>query len=347
MIEPSATVLALAKKSPRSCNALAFLIVLVVATSASATPDTVTRFLTKYMHFNRTELSSLNQGKVVAKPLDTNLTRELAFIGVTHVKASASSLIAAFRNIETFKKAEAVLKVKKLSDPPVREDFNALKLEQEDLKALKKCKPGKCDLKLSAAMITNLRDAVDHGKSVQSVYQDVLYSYVQSYLTHGNSALCEYNDEKKIVRMFDEFKGILANSPYLKDTDAELYNHLENEKPFSAAEKFIYWSKETLGFRPVISVTEVTIHHASPQTALIVSKQIYANHYMDGSMAITLLMADQSIDQPGFHMIYINRSRTDMLGGILGGLKRSIAKSRSTSALKQNLTLIKQRLEED
>jgi hypothetical protein len=323
------------------------MLVLALASLCLATPDGVTFFLGKYMRFNSSELKALDEGKVVAKAMDTDLTRELAFIGVTHVNAKASSLISQFRDIETFKKGEAVLKVKKLSDPPTREDFNSLKLETDDIKAIKKCKPGKCDLKLSADMIANLQNAIDHGKPVQSVYQDVLYSYVQSYLSRGNAALCEYNDEKKLVSLLQEFKGILSNSLYLKDEHPELYNHLENEKPLNDSETFIYWSKETLGFRPVVTMTEVTIYKATPQNVVITSKQIYANHYMDGSLATTVVMADQSLDQPGFYMMYINRSRTDMLGGLLGGLKRSIARSRSTSALKENLQLIKHRLEEN
>jgi hypothetical protein len=322
------------------------LLSLSLVSQSFATPQPVTLFLAKYMHFSRSELQALEEGKVVAKSINTDLTRELAFIGVTHVNAKPSSLITQFRDIETFKKAEAVLKVKKLSDPPAREDFDGLKIETDDIKAIKKCKPGKCGLKLSADMISDLQNAMDQGKGIQSVYQDVLYSYVQAYTSRGNTALCEYNDEKKVVSLLEEFKGILSNSSYLKDEHPELYDHLRNDKPLDRTEKFIYWSKETLGFRPVVSMTEVTIYTATPQNVVIISKQIYANHYMDGSLAITLVMADQDLEHPGFYMMYVNRSRTDMLGGLLGGLKRSIAKSRSTSALKENLQLIKQRLEE-
>jgi len=319
---------------------------MAAASPSAALPDAVTLFLAKYMHFKGSDLSSLEDGDVVAKSLDTDVKRELAFIGATRVEATASSLVAQFRDIENFKKAEAVLKVKKLSIPPVREDFNGLKLESDDIKALKKCKPGKCDLKLSADMITRLRRAISRGESIESAYQDLLFSYVQSYLSSGNAALCEYNDEKKLVRLGVEFKGILSNSVYLKDAYPEFYQHLEKEKPLSGIETFIYWSKETLGFRPVITITEVTIYQLPPRNVVITSKQIYANHYMDGSLATTLLMADEDLDQTGFYMMYINRSRTDMLGGLLAALKRSIAKSRSTAALKENLELIRKRLED-
>ena len=137
-------------------------------------------------------------------------------------------------------------------------------------------------------------------------------------------------------------------SPYLKEEIPEFYEYLNTEKkPAGPVETFIYWSKESLGFRPVITMTQVSIFQPAPNQAVIASKQIYANHYMNGSLALTLLLSeDTDLKKPGFYMMYINRSRTDMLGGLLAGLKRSVAKSRSTAALKENLGLIKKRLEE-
>jgi hypothetical protein len=234
-----------------------------------------------------------------------------------------------------------------LKNPPVREDFNPMKLEPDDIKALKKCKPGKCDLKLSAEMIRSLQAPANRGKSIDTIYQDILFHYVQSYLAKGNAGLCEYDDEKKTVRVLDEFNGILAASPYLKEGIPAFYEYLSSEKdPPKPVETFIYWSKETLGFRPVITMTQVSIYKPSPKEAVISSKQIYANHYMNGSLALTLLVPENGdLDKPGFYMMYINRSRTDMLGGLLAGFKRSVAKSRSIAALKENLGLIKKRME--
>jgi hypothetical protein len=325
-----------------------FVLALFSLPCAAALPESLTRFLAKYMHFNRNELAAVDRGDVVAKALETNVKKELAFFGITRVKAPGSRLIEKFRDIEHFKKGEAVLKVKKLKNPPVREDFNSMKLESDDIKALKKCKPGKCDLKLSNEMIRRIQAPSNRAKSIDTIYQDLLFEYVQSYLAKGNAGLCEYNDEKKVVRVLDEFKGILAASPYLKDGIPALYEYLNSEKPPPKPfETFIYWSKETLGFRPVITMTQVSIYKPNAKEAVIASKQIYANHYMNGSLALTLVVPENGdLDKPGFYMMYINRSRTDMLGGILAGFKRSVAKSRSISALKENLGLIKKRMEE-
>jgi len=197
-------------------------------------------------------------------------------------------------------------------------------------------------------MIKSLQAALFRGKSVDTIYQDLLFTYVQSYLAKGNAALYQYNDEKKVVRVLDEFKGILAGSIYLKDRYPELFDYLDQEKSPPGIESFIYWSKETLGFRPVITITHVSILKFPPSNVVISSKQIYANHYMNASLSNTVLVSDhEDFEKPGFHMMYINRSRTDMLGGLFAGLKRSIAKSRSITALKENILLTKKRTEEE
>jgi len=85
---------------------------------SSSLPDPLTRFLAKYMHFTGSELVAVGRGEVIAKPIDTDAKRELAFFGIVHVNGSTDDLVERFRDIETFKKGEAVLKVKKLSDPP-------------------------------------------------------------------------------------------------------------------------------------------------------------------------------------------------------------------------------------
>ena len=322
-------------------------IIVCCSVSVQALPDPLTRFLAKYMHFSRSELLAVQRGEVVAKPLDTNVKTELAVFGVVRVNAPASLLIETFRDIETFKKGEDVLKVTKLSNPPVREDFNGLTLEADDIKALKKCKPGKCDLKISAEMLKRMQSAITQGKSIDALYRDLLFEYVQSYLAQGNAALYKYNDEKKVVRLLDEFKGIVAASPYLKESLPDFYSYLDTEKrPPNTVESFIYWSKENLGFRPVISITQVSMYKSNATQAVIASKQIYANHYMNGSLGITVALSEQEdLTKPGFYMMYINRSRTDMLGGLLSGLKRSIAKSKSTTAVRQNVLMTKKRLE--
>jgi hypothetical protein len=320
---------------------------------AHAMPESLHIMLAKHMKFSKQDLLAVQRGELVARPLETSAKQEVAFFGIIYVNAPPALLIQKFRDIETFKAGESVLKIKKLSDPPSKEDFKQMTLDKDDLRELKKCKPGKCDMKLSAAMIEQFHKSVNvsdrnYEKKATELYHDLLFEYVQSYLSRGNSSLLEYYDQKKRVPLSVEFKAILAGYPYLHERLPEFYQYLYNypKEKLQNIENYIYWSRETLQFRAVTTITHVSMYRPNPREAIFASKQIYANHYLTGSLALTGLISEHDDqNKPGFYMMYINRTRTDMFGGLFSGLKRSLTKSRSTTALKEGILSIKQRLE--
>ena len=77
---------------------------------------------------------------------------------------------------------------------------------------------------------------------------------------------------------------------------------------------FVYWSRELVRSRPVISITHVATAAAvddSPVAYAIGSKQIYAMHYYDASLGLTLLVPDRTAASPATYVVYLNRSRID------------------------------------
>ena len=93
------------------------------------------------------------------------------------------------------------------------------------------------------------------------------------------------------------------------------------EYPKSSTDKltdFVYWSKELVRGRPVISITHVATAAAiddSPVAYAIGSKQIYAMHYYDASLGLTLLVPDRTVPSPATYVVYLNRSRIDLFDG--------------------------------
>jgi hypothetical protein len=79
---------------------------------------------------------------------------------------------------------------------------------------------------------------------------------------------------------------------------------------------------------------------------LIGSKQLYASRYFDSSFALTLLVGEVGAGpRPASYLMYLNRSRTDQLGGLLGPIKRSVIEGRMLGGVKKTLEQTKQRLE--
>ena len=115
------------------------------------------------------------------------------------------------------------------------------------------------------------------------------------------------------------------------------------EYPTSSAESitdFVYWSKELVRGRQVISITHVATAAAiddSPVAYAIGSKQIYAMHYFDASLGLTLLVPDRTAAFPVTYVIYVNRSRIDLFDGAFGGVARRIVAGRARTVVAEQL----------
>ena len=108
---------------------------------------------------------------------------------------------------------------------------------------------------------------------------------------------------------------------------------------------FFYWSTESFGLKPVTGVTHVSLY-VQPGRAVIASKQIYASHYFDASMGLTAALDDdREASDPGMYLVYLNRSRIDLLGGFFGGLRRTFLGGRLRDGMRKNLAEAVRKLE--
>ena len=111
-------------------------------------------------------------------------------------------------------------------------------------------------------------------------------------------------------------------------------------------ESFLHWSKEALGGKPIITVTHVSIvRSADPGVpeALVAARQIFATHYMTGSLALTTITG--GADRSPRYLMYLNRSRVDVLGGFFGGLVRRIMERRLRTEATDVVQGLRRRLE--
>jgi hypothetical protein len=79
---------------------------------------------------------------------------------------------------------------------------------------------------------------------------------------------------------------------------------------------------------------------------VIAQKQIYASHYFYGGLSVTLVLQDpKDVNPPATYVVYVNRSRGDLLKGGFGGLRRKMAESAVSSSAEDLLKRMKQALE--
>jgi hypothetical protein len=313
-------------------------------------------FLRKYVGCSQSDLSALSRGEPLAKILQTDNPNEVAVFGAIRVNVPAEFFVQKYRDIVNFKKGKEVLQIGKFAQPPELGDLQSLTLDAAETSSLKSCIAGVCSMKLTSQMIDRLHKQVDWSVStsnqqVTEVFRSMLLDYVANYWAKGNENLAVYEDKKTPVRLGDQLWSLLQASPYLKAYVPEFEKYLANypNSRLPGGEDFIYWSKEQFGVKPVVSVSHVTIDRIADNnnpSIVIGSKQIFANHYFTTSLGLAAFTrVPGSGNEVGGYLMYLNRSRVDLLGGFFSFLKRWVLNRRLRQGLEDNLRLVKKRLE--
>jgi hypothetical protein len=293
------------------------------------------QFLAPSVVVSAGDRADLDRGQVVARVL-SGKGGQLAVFVATRLNAQPDALVAWTRAIAELKRSKFVLAIGRFSDPPRPSDLEELTLDQRDLDAIRQCRPGSCGLKLSAGDIESLTGVVatagaDWRDAVQREFRRLLAERVVQYRGGGLAALPSPADRKKSRRPGDALSEIVEQSPYLTKLPHVVAWLKDYPNADSAVESFFYWSKEYYGEgKPVISITHVGIvrpasDHRLP-AILVAGKQIFATHYVEGGLGLTMVLRDATKGTP--YLAYVNRSQVDLLRGFFGGFVRGVLEDR-------------------
>ena len=299
----------------------------------------------------QTDVAALDRGETVVKLLPGPDKREIALCGMIRLQSPAEIFLQSFQENMARKSSPAILEIGNFSNPPSLEDLQGLTIEDRDIEDLRQCVVGDCRLKLSAIMIARLQKEVDWASSnyrdqVTQLLKQMLLDYLRDYQARGDAALIQYDDKDRAIRLADEQRQLLSVSTY-----DSLVNFAEAPKETSKPElteiqTAFVWSKIKFGLKPVIAINHIKIYRRAQKLGaqiLIVSKQIYANHYFDSSLALTAFLNIPG-PNPGSYLFYENRSRVDGLAGPFGRIKRGIVEDAAMAGLKSVLSQSQARL---
>lgn len=261
-------------------------------------------------------------------------SRELAVMAATRINTPPERLIAWTREIAALQRGRYVLLISRFSNPPRIEDLGALALDEDELRDLPRCRPGDCGIKLSEGEIARLQKHISvqsHWKDdVQHEFRRVVLERVEAYLAAGDCGLPPYHDDETPVVADVEFAALVAPlgliTPHLPGLADYLQLYPRVDHPH-VVDSFLYWSRETLGAKPITSVTHATLLRSSVPgwpPALVVSKQVFASHYRNGSVSLTAITGTGAQQ----YLIYVHRSHVDVLQGIVGRLVRRVIEQR-------------------
>ncbi|HET6980477.1 MAG TPA: hypothetical protein VFI24_29355 [Pyrinomonadaceae bacterium] len=304
------------------------------------------KVLSEKVSFAETDFAALQLDQPVVRSIPTSDKAEIAVTGLVNIRAAADEFLRSYRDSMLRKNNTAILEIGAFGREPSLADLQTLTLEPRDIEDLKECVVGECQIKLSAAMIERFRreinwDAADSAASVTSLFKQMLSDYVRDYRSRGEAALIEYNDKRDLVSLAAEQRTLDAAPSYVNG-----FIH-GSKADLQLIEDALVWSKIKFGLKPVIAVNHILIYKRNsdvgPQV-LIASKQIYANHYFNASLALTAFV--RVPDAPnGAYLVYENRSRADGLEGPFGKIKRGVVEKKAIDGLRAILASSKASLE--
>jgi hypothetical protein len=177
------------------------------------------------------EVAAVDSGRPAAKVLSWGTPSEVYVFGAIHIDAASDIYLKSVRDIARLTTTPGHLAVGELRDDATVADLTVLVLDADDVKALKNCKEGSCDVQLPAATIDAFRDRVDWSRpdaaaQVNVLARPMVLQLLRSYQQGGNHALGEYRDKKNPARIADEFQTMLQRASALPDVLPELRRYL-------------------------------------------------------------------------------------------------------------------------
>jgi hypothetical protein len=336
---------------------LASAVLAASASPAARASSFVDDLLRRQMRFSASDLRALDAGTAVIKSLETPIRQELALFGVVRVDAPMERFVERFRDIERFETGPGILQIGRFGNPPRLEDLGSLTLPAKDVTAVAKCRPGHCDVKLSAAAMHRFRSQVDWTspsapRQANDVARKLLLELVRGYQRGGNAALGHYDDGSERLSVAEEFRGLLASDRHRPIPVPALMAYLDTyprDRP-AGTEEFFYWSVVNFGLKPTIRVNHVVIQPLAANQPgvehVIAIKQLYASHYLHTTLELRFLVdAGRDAGRRGFYLVSITRSRNDGMTGIKGVVLRPIISRRSRDGVRGYLEHVKRQVE--
>jgi len=330
---------------------LVLVLPLAIVAAGQPAPSQLTALFTN-LGLTAEQRAAIDQGKPAAKVLSWGGPSEVYVFGAIYIAAPPSAYLKFARNLARLATSPGYLGIGEIPAAATSADLSALVLEADDVKALKSCKEGDCDLQLPTSSIQEFRNAVNWTQPDAASHANVLartmvLDLVRAYRQGGNSALGVYRDKQHPASVADQFAMMIGRAATLPDVLPGLRDYLLRypRAELSGADDFFYWEKVDFGLKPTIRVNHAVIYHAadSPGISTIAIKQLYASHYFHTALDVSVCVQDST--RAGFYLITLKGSEQEGLTGLKGSVLRKVVVDKSRSSLEKGLGGIKQAIE--
>ena len=303
------------------------------------------------------QVSAVDAGRPVAKVLSWGTPSEVYVFGAVHVEASADTYLQAVRDIARLTTTPGYLGAGELRSDATVADLTALVFDGDDVKALKNCREGSCDMQLPAATIEAVRGRIDWSRpqpeleaQINAFARPLLLQLLRFYQQGGNQALGEYRDKKNPARIAEQFETMLERASVLPDVLPELRRYVLDypNAALPGADSYFYWEKVDFGLKPTVRLNHAVIYRGRARGrdfATVAIKQLYATHYFHIALDVSVCVQDGTADHPGFYLLTLKGSQQEGLTGVKGSLLRKVVVDKTRTSLETALASLKRMVE--
>lgn len=327
---------------------------LLAAPGFTQAPDVAGRFLREKLGLSEAQIQQIQQGTPLVRRVDTPDRAEILIYGAVYVNGDPEKFVGAYTEVEKLVDGKTYLAAGRFRSPPTIQELNGLQLDEEDLKQLRECEPGDCEVQLGAEQMRAFRTRVNWGsgdaaRQANGLARELALGGLKAYISGGNRALGVYQDQRRPVDVENVFRTVLGRAKDLPRYVPEFHRYLleyPRNKPNDTWD-FFYWEDVDFGLKPTFRINHAIVHQPPGARGdwVVASKQIYATHYFQSALDLWMCVEEAAGGKQGFYLLTIKGSRQEGLTGFKGRLLRPIVLSKTEGAMVKGLERLKRKLE--
>ena len=339
------------RKGTANCVLRAVLL-LMSAVGFSQSTDRLQTFFKQDIGLKDSEIAEIDQGKAVAKVLDSPTPSEVFVFGSVFIKAQPGAYMHIGLDLDSLKSLPNYLAIRRFSNPPRLSDLAGFELDADDVNGLKECKPEHCEIQLPAENMEQFKNQIDWSgadpaEQVNNLAKKMALEALLAYQKGGNAALGMYRDKKSPAQVSEQFHALLSRSKVLPERLPAFYSYLLDYPKASLPDSssVFYWEKVKFGLKPTLRINQQIAARATGEHGpidVIAIKQLYASHYFQTALDLNFCVPGTT---EGFYLVTVKGSEQAGLTGAKGRMVRKVAIDKTRSSLEKSLAAIRTQLE--
>jgi hypothetical protein len=238
--------------------------------SAERTAREPRTFFREQVGLSDDQIDMIARGQAVVKVLPSQSPAEIFVFGAVFVNANPDEYVKFAFDMGRLRRLPSYLGAGRFSDPPLLSDLEGFTLEPEDIRNLKNCKPGKCNVQLPSEAMRELQTALDWSRpavaaQVNGRVRGMALEILERYRKEGNSVLGIYRDSSRPFDVDAQLRSLVGRSEALPVYLPEL-NHYLLAYPNAALanlESLFYWERVNFGLKPTLRLNHAMAYRSS------------------------------------------------------------------------------------